>query len=136
MTMLFVDDDPAVCRAMRRLATACGWESLACDQFADIGGLVRDHEIDLLVCDYTMAPTNGLQIIERLRSEGWNRLAVIMTANPEWVDRSLALQLNVAEILPKPVEVDVLQSVVARAAAEIERRPRFVSTLVDLLFQA
>lgn len=61
--LLIIDDEPGVRRSMQMIASTDGWETFSCDQFANVEGMIRDNAIDVLVCDYRMPPTTGLQII-------------------------------------------------------------------------
>ena len=121
MKLLVVDDEPGVRRSMQMIASTDGWETFSCDQFANVERMIRDNLIDVLVCDYRMPPTTGLQIIRQIRDAGLRLPVVMITANPDNVDRRIARDLQVHEILRKPADVRDVRKVLAAAAAEAGR---------------
>lgn len=121
MRLLVVDDEPGVRRSMQMIASTDGWETFSCDQFADVQQMIRDHAVDVLVCDYRMPPTTGLEIIRQIRDAGLRLPVVMITANPDSVDRRTARDLDVHEILRKPANVKDVRRVLSDAAALAER---------------
>jgi DNA-binding NtrC family response regulator len=114
--LLIIDDEPGVRRSLEMIASTDGWETLSCDQFADVVGLIREKTIDVLVCDYRMPPFTGIQIIQQIRDAGLRLPVLMITANPDNVDRRIARQLEVYEILRKPPNVKDVRTVLAEAA--------------------
>ena len=120
--LLIIDDEPGVRRSLEMIASTDGWETFSCDQFADVERMIRDNAIDVLFCDYRMPPITGLQIVRQVRDAGLRLPIVIITANPDNVDRQIAHELDVREILRKPANVKDIRKVLADAApAEVER---------------
>lgn len=116
MKLLVIDDEPNVRRSMQMIASIDGWETFACDQFADIEGIIRENAIEVLFCDYRMPPTTGLEIIRQLRESGLHLPVVMITANPANVDRRIARGLDVETILSKPANVKDVRKALADAA--------------------
>jgi two-component system phosphate regulon response regulator OmpR len=119
--LLIIDDEPGVRRSLEMIASTDGWETLSCDQFADVVGLIREKTIDVLVCDYRMPPFTGIQIIQQIRDAGLRLPVVMITANPDNVDRRIAGELEVREILRKPPNVKDVRAMLADAAAQVKR---------------
>lgn len=119
--LLIVDDEPGVRRSLEMIASTDGWEALSCDQFADMIRIIREKTIDVLVCDYRMPPVTGIQIIRQIRDAGLSLPIVMITANPDNVDRRIACELDVREILKKPPNVTDVRTALAEAAAQVNR---------------
>ena len=119
--LLIIDDEPGVRRSLEMIASTDGWEALSCDQFADVIRIIREKTIDVLVCDYRMPPITGIQIIQQIRDAGLRLPVVMITANPDNVDRRIARELEVREILRKPPNVKDVRTVLAEAAAQAKR---------------
>jgi DNA-binding response OmpR family regulator len=120
--LLIIDDEPGVRRSLEMIASTDGWETMSCDQFADVVRIIREKTIDVVVCDYRMPPITGIQIIRQIRDAGLRLPIVMITANPDNVDRRIARELEVREILRKPPNVKDVRTVLADAAAQVKCR--------------
>jgi DNA-binding response OmpR family regulator len=103
------------------IASTDGWEASSCDQFADVVRIIREKVIDVVVCDYRMPPFTGIQIIRQIRNAGLRQPVVMITANPDNVDRPIARELDVREILRKPPNVKDVRRVLTDASAQAKR---------------
>lgn len=119
--MLIIDDEPGVRRSLEMIASTDGWETWSCDQFADILLIIREKEIEVVVCDYRMPPITGIHIIRQIRDAGLRLPVVMITANPDNVDSRIVRELEVREILRKPPNVKDVRTVLADAAAQVKR---------------
>ena len=115
--MLIIDDDPLVRRAFGFAVSLRGWTAFTDDQYADCARLIAEHGIDVLLTDYQMPPTNGLDLIDKLRSLGIRIPALIVSANAHAIDSNRAKRLKVFKILSKPLNAKELQHVLAEAVA-------------------
>lgn len=120
--LLIIDDEPGVRRSLEMIASTDGWETLSCDQFADVVRIIREKAIDVLVCDYRMPPITGIQVIRQIREAGLRLPVVMITANPDNIDRRIARELEVREILRKPPNVKDVRTVLADAAAQVNAK--------------
>jgi len=121
MRLLVVDDEPGVQKSIQVIAGTLGWDALASDQFGDVVRLVREQAIDVLVCDYRMPPLTGFHIVRQLREADLQLPVVMITANPENVDRSIARELGISKILGKPADVSDVRQMLMDAVLEGER---------------
>jgi two-component system KDP operon response regulator KdpE len=82
-SILIVDDEPAVRRALRRLLKA------ECDLFHEAGGseealiLARDPSVSLAVVDFRMPGVNGGELLTRLRAQGFLAPVILLSAEME-----------------------------------------------------
>jgi DNA-binding response OmpR family regulator len=125
-TILVIDDDRAVLESYGRLLRRLGHSVL----LSDDGDCVRsDPEslrgVDLLILDYRMPGTNGLDLLAalRLRSSGRSRRPAVLLISALLSDdlRVRAARLGVVEIIEKPVDpARLLASVRAALAGPVE----------------
>jgi CheY-like chemotaxis protein len=82
-SILIVDDEPAIRRALRRLLrgecdqfheAACGEEALA---------LARETAVSLAVLDYRMPGVSGDELLSRLREQGFTAPVILISAEME-----------------------------------------------------
>ena len=117
MNVLIIDDDPLVRRAFGFAVSLGGWTAFTHDQYADCAKLIAEHGIDVLLTDYQMPPTNGLDLIDKLRSLGIRIPVLIVSANAHAIDSNRAKRLDVFRILSKPTDVKELRNALTEAVA-------------------
>lgn len=85
-TILLIDDHPIVLTGLKNLLTSkFHYDILTADTTDKAMETALSHpEIDLLVCDLSLdKSSDGLELIERLRSRGFNRPTVVYTMHEE-----------------------------------------------------
>jgi FixJ family two-component response regulator len=113
--VFIIDDDDSVRRALRRLFRAAGLDT---ETFATAEEFLRSgtgQVPDCLVLDQHLPGMSGLELQERLRSEGRALPVVFISAYEEERARDLALQAGAVAFLQKPFEERDLLDAVARA---------------------
>jgi DNA-binding NtrC family response regulator len=118
MNLLVVDKDLGVRRSLEMIASTDGWNTFSCDQFADVVRTIRSNVIDVLVCGYCMPPITGLDIVRRARAASLHIPVVMISANPDNIDRCVAKTLGIYKILLKPPDVDEVRRALVDAARD------------------
>jgi len=81
--------------------------------------LLAEQQFDLVFCDLTMAPMDGLEFLHRLRTHPDRRLAalpvVMLTGRTEPACRTGALAAGASAFAVKPVPLSALQDLVRLA---------------------
>ncbi len=111
-----VDDDESIRRALYRLLRSAG---LAVATFASAHEFleaVRRQVFACLVLDVYMGRMSGLDLAERLASEGHRLPIVLITAHDDERIRERAHRIGVSAYLRKPMDAQVLLDAVRRAA--------------------
>jgi len=110
--ILFVDDEPAVLDALRRMLHSQRhvWEPTLVDDAGEAAKHLRDGTFDAVVLDVKMPGIGGLELLSRIRhSERTRDVPVVMLTG--LADRGLkrkALELGAADLLGKPLEAEDL----------------------------
>jgi two-component system response regulator MprA len=119
MTILVVDDEAAVRRALNRALRLEGYEvELAADGAEALRLLEDGAQPDVVLLDLLMPGVGGLEVCRRLRRSG-SRLPVLMlTARAEVSDRVSGLDAGADDYLAKPF---ALQELLARVRALLRR---------------
>lgn len=119
---ILVVDDSAMVRAQVRSALKTSpYEVLeASDGLEALAKLGEYPDIKLMVLDIHMPGMNGLECLESLRAAGSPVLVVLLTAeaDPELIRRAKAL--GAKAWLKKPLRVEFLEAMVAKAIAAVE----------------
>lgn len=74
-----VDDNRDGILARRSVLEEMGYEVISACCGADALNLIQEHEFDLVVTDYKMAPMDGLELIKNLRAGNFNRPVILLS---------------------------------------------------------
>ena len=128
MKILVVDDEQAVRESLRRSLSFNGYEVLLASDGAEAITIVQDENPDIMVLDVNMPNMDGLEVCRTLRSEGWGRPILMLTARDGVSDRVAGLDAGADDYLPKPFALEELlarvRSLVRRAAADANASSR------------
>ena len=100
-----VDDDESVCRALKRLVRSLGMdgETFASGQeFLDLVEAMPSFHPDCVVLDVQMPGFNGLEVQERLATNGNPLPVIFITAHDDAVPRERALAAGAVAFVRKP----------------------------------
>lgn len=105
-----VDDDPSVCRALKRLVRSIGMnaETFASGQeFIDLIEAMPSFHADCVILDVQMPGLNGLDVQERVARSGNPLPVIFITAHDEVGARERALAAGAVAFLRKPFDDEV-----------------------------
>src|SRR5881409_792662 len=116
-TLLLVDDDAAVLRAIGDYFERIGyevWRDGTGEQAIDTFQRVRP---DVVLLDLHLPDSNGLHVLERLRREGAS--VILLTGQGDIQTAVRAMQLGAENFLTKPVDMTHLAAATARVAEKV-----------------
>src|SRR5512136_1820351 len=111
-----VDDDESIRRALYRLLRSAGLAVATFGSAHEFLEAVRRQVFACLVLDVYMGRMSGLDLAERLASEGQLLPIVMITAHDDERIRERAHRIGVFAYLRKPVDAQILLDAVRRAA--------------------
>lgn len=121
--VLLAEDDPVsrefLCEAIR----ACGGDPVACADGRVALAHARESHWNLLILDHHLPGMNGEAVLAALRTAPGGGApippALATTAEPDGAGTML-LEAGFAQVLPKPVPLEVLRAVLARFGCEAD----------------
>ena len=114
-TVLVVDDDASMLRAIHRLLSSVGFKVLTFDSAeALLGGRLPTGDV-CLVSDFHLPGASGVELIHTLNRAGRTVPAILMTAHTDDHTLQLADLSDAIETLIKPFDDDVLIDSINRA---------------------
>ena len=117
-SVLVVDDDETVCRALSRIVGRLGCQSRQATSSAGGLELVAREAPDIILLDLQMLEMNGPQFLEALRRTHPGLPVVIVTGYPDGELMNQALQYAPLMVLAKPVDPELLKRTVRTAVGE------------------
>lgn len=121
--VLVVDDDPRINRLVLRAAHMLGHETEAIAQSSEFEERYASLDPDVILLDLNMPGMDGIELM-RFLAERNSRAAIFLMsgAGPRVLNTTVRLGsdlgLNMAGILPKPLDIDVLRDALARQLKE------------------
>jgi putative two-component system response regulator len=120
-TVLFVDDEHSVLRALERAFQESGLRVLTADSAEKALQLVGHEEVAVVVSDYMMPQMNGIELLTRIRSLSPDTVRVMMTAHADLPTAIAAINRSEAfRFITKPWSNDELLVIVDEAAERYE----------------
>ena len=99
-----------------------------------VGDVLRQHKPDLLVLDLRMPQIDGLSLLRRLRAEGVDTPALVLTMSDAEADLAAALRAGVRGYLLKDMEPeDVVAGIERAARGELTVAPAMTLKLAQML---
>lgn len=111
-TILVVDDEAALTEVLANILEYQGYAVLTAPDGLEALKLIRQNQIDLLICDYMMPNLNGLALYHRLINEkiAPSMPIIMMSALPDALSA-----LPIHAVLKKPFHADELVAHVKKA---------------------
>ncbi|TCP56255.1 DNA-binding response OmpR family regulator [Tamaricihabitans halophyticus] len=123
--VLVVDDEPGVCKALRRGLQAEGMEVVTAEDGPTALRLARTGSFDAVLLDIMLPGLSGYRVLEQLRADGVSTPVLLVSAKDGEIDQADGLDLGADGYLVKPfsfvVLVAQLRAVLRRAEHEGER---------------
>jgi DNA-binding NarL/FixJ family response regulator len=124
-----LDDEPEACIFIAEALTAHGFQPEVLDVDAPFGETLKvSGEADVVVCDYILPKTDGLQVAKQIAVGGLSApVVVLITGYPEKLAE--AAPHAVPHVVRKPLEVTALVRAVWEAALQSRFRRHFLAAL-------
>ncbi len=118
MRLLVIDDDSAERQHVKMLAISLGYEVIEAENGIQALEILTTESISVMITDLRMPQMDGLELIQRLKSDGCLPPTLVLTAYGS-IDLAVATvhELGVFWFLEKPVDAQSLRLLVDRAAA-------------------
>ncbi|HEY6911588.1 MAG TPA: HD domain-containing phosphohydrolase [Myxococcales bacterium] len=131
--LLFVDDDPQVLRALRRIFEAEGYEVVTAREPAQGLEALRGGEFHVIGADYKMPQMNGAEFLHRARELAPQSVRILVSAVHDFAAAMEAINRGaIQRIVTKPWEADDLIHLVAEATQTYNLTRRYQEVLALL----
>ncbi len=114
--ILFVDDDERLLDGLRRALRRHRdeWEMRFVGSGREALAVLEDHAVDIVISDMRMPEMDGAELLARVRERQPDAIRFVLSGQSGRDAARRAAQLT-HQFLPKPIEVPVLERVLARA---------------------
>jgi two-component system phosphate regulon response regulator PhoB len=127
-SILVVDDEPAIRDMIAVALEVAGFECLRAENARAAHALIVDKQPDLVLLDWMMPETSGLELLRRLRRDELtaNLPVILLTAKTEEDNQVQGLDAGADDYITKPFSPRAL---IARIRALLRRREQDVGEL-------
>lgn len=134
---LVVDDEDSISTLVSMALRYDGWEVEVAERGSEVLDLVRDFNPNVIVLDIMLPDFDGMQVLSRLRSEGFLVPVLFLTALDSVDDRVKGLTAGGDDYVTKPFSLEELvarlRSLVRRSQVVVEATPDPVLRVGDLV---
>ena len=102
--VLIVDDDPAVCKVISRVASVNGLMPYTAESGEKALELLDNEEFALVVLDLRLTGIDGFEVVERLRGQNKEVPIIILSANDVPHDMLYGLEIGADDYVTKPFD--------------------------------
>jgi len=140
--VLIVDDDPRICRIIKRVANKLGVESFTIDDSALFESAYLEYEPNIILMDLQMPKLDGIELLRKLAGQNSSSAIVLVSGMDKSVletteDLGKSLGLNMAGVLVKPIDIDKLNEILETQFDPIKQLgARAVEVTTDELINA
>lgn len=113
--VLIVDDEVVHAHAVAESLERAGYECTVAESGADGLAKVQQEEYDIVITDLVMGDVDGLELLKRARQELPEAEVVVITGHGTIKTAVSAMQQGAYTYLTKPLDINELRTVVAKA---------------------
>lgn len=125
---LVVDDETSLADLLTMALRYEGWEVKAALRGRDALTLAREFRPDVIVLDIMLPDIDGLDVLRRLRADGFEGPVLFLTAKDSVRDRIAGLTASGDDYVTKPFS---LEELIARLRGLLRRTSRAINALDD-----
>ena len=124
MKALIVDDDDSIVEVIR---DAVHWDRLGIGEVrtaynaAAARKILAEEPVDLIISDIEMPQESGLDLLSWFQARGQDGKFILLTAHESFAYVRQAMQLQAADYLLKPFQVDAMELVLQKNIARLEK---------------
>jgi len=115
--VLLVDDDTRILNMLERALSSASVRVTSVSSGADALSRLATDGFDAVVSDIQMPGISGLKLLRAVREYDLDLPIVLMTGQPNLAGAATAVEYGAFQYLIKPVAIDKLRTIVARAVA-------------------
>lgn len=122
LSVLIVDDDATVRDTLADFFDSLGHTARSVGTATEGRRAVAEHTPDVVLVDLQLPDAHGTQLIEALRADDPELAIIVLTGHADVDTAVRAMRLGAADLLEKPVKLELLGDAVHRAAEGVRMR--------------
>ena len=100
--VIIIEDSPTFCNMLGKKLEAKGWKTILCYNYRDgLKAVKESSEWNVVISDMRLGNDNGIDLLEWLRSNGYQNPFIIMTSYDESMSAVKTMKLGAEDYIPK-----------------------------------
>lgn len=112
--ILITEDNKDIQQILKKIVEDAGASTEIANNGQECLDLVKEINFDIVLMDLQMPVMDGFEAIERLRSDGFKRPIVVVTAYAISNERERCIKAGCTDFVTKPINADILLRTLAR----------------------
>ncbi len=127
-SILIIDDEEALLKALERFLKDQGYEVIALSDWQKGLGLLRERSFDLLIVDLMLPQVSGIEVLLRYREVQPNLISIVMTGYGTIPSAVEAIRAGAYHYVTKPFDLEDIASLVSKALehSQLKEENRFL----------
>lgn len=122
--VIIIEDSPTFCNMLGKKLEAKGWKTILCYNYRDgLKAVKESSEWNVVISDMRLGNDNGIDLLEWMRSNGYQNPFIIMTSYDESMSAVKTMKLGAEDYIPKKLLLDVVYE---RLEEIIDKQKRLV----------
>ncbi|NUR19325.1 MAG: sigma-54-dependent Fis family transcriptional regulator, partial [Gemmatimonadaceae bacterium] len=126
ISVLLVDDDETVRDTLGDFFRSLDWVVHLAATGTEGRRLAAEHSPDVALVDLRLPDGDGLRLVEALRADDAEMAILVLTGHADVATAVRAMRLGAADLLEKPVDLELLRAAVEQAAERVRERRELV----------
>jgi nitrogen regulation protein NR(I) len=119
--ILIVDDDPILCRSLKKALVRSGYSVESCEKGLDALKWIRKYSnINLVLLDMKLPDISGLEIIRKIKAEYIKIPIIMITAYGTEESVIEAIKAGAYDYIHKPFDLNELETIVAKGISDFQ----------------
>jgi DNA-binding NtrC family response regulator len=130
--ILIIDDEPSILETLEMFLAEKGIFVLKAETAQKGFDLFCAHRPDIVIADIHLPDGNGLELLNRIQSEGSHSKVIMITAHHDMETTIQAMKSGAFDYIHKPLDVDLFEKAIARVTSLIEAEQGLLLESPDL----
>ena len=126
ISVLLVDDDETVRDTLGDFFRSLDWVVHLAATGTEGRRLAAEHSPDVALVDLRLPDGDGLRLVEALRADDAEMAILVLTGHADVATAVRAMRLGAADLLEKPVDLELLRAAVEQPAERVRERRELV----------
>src|SRR5436309_4390216 len=131
-TILLIEDELQLRNNLQTLLQSAGYQVMIAANGVQGMQQLQEQAVDLVITDLVMPDIDGFEVMDYLRVHSPETVVVAITGYVSSESAITALRKGAYDYLTKPLDVDLMYSVVARALEKVRLRQDLQRSLAEL----
>lgn len=124
--LLYIDDDHAILKAVRRLLADEPYKIFTTSSCEDALNFIQNNLVDLIISDYHMAGFTGFDFFGKMNEIGNKAARVLITGSPgPYLDVDSLFRFHICKVILKPWDNGEFKKFIREALSNIQTNSDF-----------